>query len=275
MRSLYHSIKKQTFALLALVFLFSAALQAQKQEKRTQFVIHTSMGDMYGELFNETPMHKANFIKLVKAGWYENSYFHRVINHFMIQGGQNADGREDENYTVPAEFLPEKFVHIKGMLAAAREGDDVNPTKASSAAQFYIVQGKQKTLGQLMAMENKINAERKKKAIENYILFPGNEKWYYQADALMRAKDANGLKALHQQVYAEMQAKGEAPTLFRYSQEQKKLYMTIGGTPHLDGAYTVYGRITKGLDVLDKIAASPVVGSRPIEKVFMKIEILD
>ena len=275
MKSLFHSIKKQAFALLALVFLFSGALQAQTPKKRTQFVIHTSMGDMYGELFNETPMHKANFIKLVKAGWYENSYFHRVINHFMIQGGQNADGREDENYTVPAEFLPEKFVHTKGMLAAAREGDDVNPTKASSAAQFYIVQGKLKSVGQLLAIENKINTERKKKAIENYILFPGNEKWYYKADALIRTKDVNGLKLLHQQVYGEMKAKGEAPTLFHYSEEQKKLYMTIGGTPHLDGAYTVYGRITKGLDVLDKIAATPVVGSRPIEKVLMKIEILD
>jgi cyclophilin family peptidyl-prolyl cis-trans isomerase len=275
MRALSHSLKKQSFLVLTLVFVFSSLLRAQNPEKRTHFVIHTSMGDMYGELFNETPMHKANFIKLVKAGWYENSYFHRVINHFMIQGGQNADGREDENYTVPAEFLPEKFVHIKGMLAAARESDDVNPTKASSAAQFYIVQGKQKTLGQLMAMENKINAERKKKAIENYILFPGNEKWYYKADALSKAKDVNGIKLLHQQVYAEMKAKGEAPTLFHYSEEQKKLYMTIGGTPHLDGAYTVYGRITKGLDILDKIAATPVAGSRPIEKVLMKIEILE
>ena len=112
---------------------------------------------MKGELFNETPMHKANFIKLVKQGWYNNSDFHRVINHFMVQGGQNADGREDANYTVPAEFRPEKFPHLKGMLAAAREGDNINPTKASSAAQFYIVQGKVLTMEQLKQMEEKIN----------------------------------------------------------------------------------------------------------------------
>ena len=244
------------------------------QEKRTKFIIHTSMGDMKGELFNETPMHRDNFIKLANEGWFEDSYFHRIINHFMIQGGQNADGREDAAYTIPAEFVPEIHVHHKGMLAAAREGDKVNPTKASSAAQFYIVHGKIMNLGQLDALEAKINAERKRIAVENYILFPGNEKWLYKIDALMKARDNAGLKSSQVEVYNEMLAKGEAPKEFHYSEEQKKVYTTVGGTPHLDGAYTVYGRITEGLDVLDKIAATPVVGSRPIEKVLMKIEII-
>lgn len=275
MNQFISEIKKIIRSALVLVLLLTGLSSVQAQEKRTKFIIHTSLGDMKGELFNETPMHRNNFIKLAKEGWFENSYFHRVINHFMIQGGQNADGREDAGYTVPAEFIPEKYVHLKGMLAAAREGDDVNPTKASSAAQFYIVQGKIMTLGQLENIEEKINSDRKKSAIENYILFPGNEKWLYKADALMKSNDLEGLKNLHAQVYNEMLANGEAPAEFHYTEEQKKMYTTIGGTPHLDGSYTVYGRITDGLDVLDKIAATPVAGSRPIEKVWMKIEILE
>lgn len=267
------SINRTSF--IVLVIVLSGLNPLKAQEKRTKFIINTSMGDMKGELFNETPMHRDNFIKLAKEGWFEDSFFHRVIENFMIQGGQNADGREDAGYTVPAEFVPEIHVHHKGALAAARESDKVNPTKASSAAQFYIVQGKIMTLGQLDALEKKINAERKQIAIENYILFPGNEKWLYKIDALMKARDVIGLKTSRVEVFNEMLANGEAPKEFRYTEEQKKVYTTIGGTPHLDGYYAVYGRITEGWDVLDKIAATPVVGSRPIEKVLMKIEILD
>lgn len=260
--------------LLVIVILFGMN-QVQAQNQRTKFIIHTSLGDMKGELFNETPLHRDNFIKLVKENWFEDSYFHRVINNFMIQGGQNADGREDAGYTVPAEFKPELFVHHKGMLAAARESDQVNPTKSSSAAQFYIVQGKVLTLGQLASMEAKMNDERKRVAIDNYILFPENDKWLYKIDTLMKAKNAEGLTAARKEMFDEMIEKGEAPKEFHYTEEQKEKYTTIGGTPHLDGSYTVYGRITEGLDILDKIAATPVVGSRPIEKVMMKIEIID
>lgn len=267
-------IKNSSYTAIVFILLFAGLNSVQAQEKRTKFIIHTSMGDMKGELFNETPMHRDNFVKLTKEAWFENSFFHRVMNHFMIQGGQNADGRQDAGYTVPAEFVPNLYVHHKGMLAAAREPDNVNPTKASSAAQFYIVQGKVLTLGQVESMEEKINADRKQNAIENYMLFPGNEKWFYKVDECMKARDMVALKNAQTEVYNEMLAKGEAPAEFHYTEEQKKVYTTIGGTPHLDGAYTVYGRITEGLDVLDKIAATPVAGSRPIEKVLMKIEIL-
>ena len=269
----YGILKSQIILLSVLLFVMLSSVQAQT--KRTRFIIHTSQGDMKGELFNETPMHRKNFIKLAKEGWYENSYFHRVINHFMIQGGQNADGREDADYTIPAEFMPEKYVHFKGVLAAAREGDNVNPTKASSAAQFYIVQGKVMTLAQLAALEEKINTERKRISIENYILFPGNEKWLYKIDAFNKTGNNDGLTQAKVDIYQEMLSNGEAPKEFHYSEEQKKIYTTLGGTPHLDGSYTVYGKITEGLNVLDKIAATPVAGSVPIEKVLMKIEIID
>ncbi len=275
MKKFSGSIIKISRLVLVFALVFAGLFSVQAQEKRTKFIIHTSLGDMKGELFNETPMHRDNFIKLTKEGWFEDSFFHRVINNFMIQGGQNADGREDANYTVPAEFVPKIHVHHKGMLAAAREGDNVNPTKASSAAQFYIVQGKIPTLGQLQSLEEKINSERKQTAIQNYILFPGNEKWLYKVDALMKADDSIGLQQSQIDIYNEMIAKGEAPREFHYSEEQKKIYTTIGGTPHLDASYTVYGRITTGLDILDKIASTPVAGSRPIEKVLMKIEIIE
>lgn len=269
------NIRNFRFSVLLIVLLLTELNPLEAQEKRTQFIIHTSLGDMKGELFNATPMHRNNFIKLVEEAWFKDSFFHRVIKNFMIQGGQNADGREDAGYTVPAEFMPDIHVHHKGMLAAARESDKVNPTKASSAAQFYIVHGKIMTLGQLDALEEKINAERKKVAIENYMLYPGNEKWLYKIDAFMKAKDGIGLKISKAEIFEEMLANGEAPKEFRYTEEQKKLYATIGGTPHLDGSYVVYGRIIEGLDVLDKIAATPVVGSRPIEKVMMDIEIIE
>lgn len=268
------SLQKGSRWLVMLTFMLTV-ISLQAQEKRIRFVIHTTMGDMEGELFNETPMHRDNFVKLVKEGWYNNSYFHRVINQFMIQGGQNADGRQDAGYIVPAEFHPEKYVHHKGALAAAREGDDVNPTKASSAAQFYIVQGKKITPAQLDAFAERYNEDTKNKAIENYILFPGNEKWLLKMEAKKTAHDDVGIKQLRAEVFAEMLANGEAPKPFHYTQEQKDIYAEKGGTPHLDGSYTVYGQITKGFDVLDKIAATPVAGSRPIEKVIMKIEILD
>ena len=268
-------IKRKFLLIWGVLFLFLGLNSIQAQEKKVQFIIHTSLGDMKGELFNETPMHRDNFVKLVKENWFENSYFHRVINHFMIQGGQNADGREDAGYTVPAEFVPEIYVHQKGMLAAARESDNINPTKASSAAQFYIVQGKIISLGQLESIEEKINSGRKQLAIDNYIFFSGNEKWLYKLEALRNAKDNVGIKNMRNEVYNEMKTKGEAPAEFYYTEEQKKIYTTIGGTPHLDGAYTVYGRITEGWEVLDRIAATPVAGSRPIEKVVMKIEIIE
>ncbi|MDA3906494.1 MAG: peptidylprolyl isomerase [Bacteroidales bacterium] len=260
---------------LVILFFFAGLNSIEAQEKRTEFIIHTSMGDMKGELFNETPMHRDNFIKLAKEGWFEDSFFHRVINNFMIQGGHNADGREDAGYTVPAEFVPEIYVHHKGMLAAARERDKVNPTKASSAAQFYIVQGKILSLGQVKSIEEKINTERKQLAIKNYIIFPSNEKWFFKMDALMKAKDMEGVKLMENNIYNEMIERGEAPTEFHYTEKQIEIYTTIGGTPHLDGSYSVYGRITDGWEVLDKIAATPVLGSSPIEKVLMKIEILD
>ena len=125
---------------ICLIICILLGMTTQAQEKETLVLIKTTKGDITVKLYNDTPLHRDNFIKLVKEGWYNNSPFHRVINNFMIQGGQNQDGTLDPGYKVPAEILP-NHIHKKGALAAARQADFVNPEKASSGSQFYIVQG--------------------------------------------------------------------------------------------------------------------------------------
>ena len=189
-------MKKLIIAALVLVGL---TCQAQKTtEKETVVVIKTSMGTIKAKLYNDTPKHRDNFIKLVNEGWYNGSPFHRVIKDFMIQGGQNKDGRLDPGYRVPAELKDNHF-HKKGALAAARQPDQVNPQKASSGSQFYIVQGKvydDRTLDMFEGRMGKV-----------------------------------------------------------FSARQRQAYKTVGGTPHLDGDYTVFGEVVEGLEVVDKIAA--------------------
>jgi cyclophilin family peptidyl-prolyl cis-trans isomerase len=185
--------------ILAALVLVGLTCQAQKAtEKETVVVIKTSMGTIKAKLYNDTPKHRDNFIKLVNEGWYNGSPFHRVIKDFMIQGGQNADGRLDPGYRVPAEIKDNHF-HKKGALAAARQPDQVNPQKASSGSQFYIVQGKvydDRTLDMFESRMGKV-----------------------------------------------------------FNARQRQAYKTVGGTPHLDGDYTVFGEVIEGLDIVDKIAA--------------------
>ena len=185
---------KKLFIIMTLII---AGLTCQAQQKETVVIIETNYGTIKAKLYNDTPLHRDNFIKLVNEGWYNGSPFHRVINNFMIQGGQNKDGRMDPGYTVPAEFRDNHF-HKKGALCAARQGDQVNPKKASSGSQFYIVQGQ-------VFDDQKLN------------------------------------------LYEERLGK-----VFNASQRQA--YKTVGGTPHLDGDYTVFGEVTEGLEVVDKIA---------------------
>ena len=217
-------MKKIALLLLILPFMMNMKADAQSKSgasSQVHFVISTDLGDMKGVLYNETPLHRDNFVKLAKSGFFNGLLFHRVIQGFMIQGGdpdsKNAKpgqqlGAGTPGYTVPAEFNP-AFIHKKGALSAARQADQVNPKKASSGSQFYIVQGKK------------------------------------QSPATLGAN---------------------------YTEEQKKIYSTVGGTPFLDGNYTVFGEITEGLDVIDKIAAVQKDQSdRPLKDIKMTIKILN
>jgi len=205
--------------LLIVSVLVGLNIMAQDTKPETLVVIHTTYGDITAKLYNDTPKHRDNFIKLVKEGWYNGSPFHRVIKDFMIQGGSNKDGRTDPGYRIDAEILPNHF-HKKGALAAARMGDQVNPKKESSGSQFYIVEGQ---------------------VVPSYYL------------------DQTTAKTGHV-----------------FTEEQKQVYGTLGGTPHLDGGYTVFGEVIMGIEVVDAIGAVQTGrGDKPVEPVTMTIEILD
>ena len=207
---------KKIFALLISVLLAQISIAqkevvVKKKDRKKDVLLQTSKGDILLRLSDSTPLHRDNFLKLVKQKYYDSVLFHRVINNFMIQAGdpdsKNAPagkplGEGGPGYTVPAEFRTTLF-HKKGVIAAARQGDNVNPSKASSGSQFYITQGKKFTDGAL-------------DTLETYRL--------------------NGRKI---------------------PSDQREAYKTIGGTPHLDQGYTVFGEVIKGLDVVDSIAAVP------------------
>lgn len=223
--------------LLALVagmvfFASSAPLQAQdegrsKKEKMQLVKITTPMGEMTVMLYNETPQHRDNFVKLVEQGFYDSLLFHRVIEGFMIQGGDPNSkgaakgaqlGNGGPGYQIPAE-MTDALIHKKGALSAARLGDNVNPQKESSGSQFYIVQGKT-----------------------------------YDEASITSFADRMGRN---------------------YTEEQKAAYAEVGGTPHLDGGYTVFGEVIEGMEVIDKIAAvSTDPRDRPVQDVTMRMELL-
>ncbi|WP_439585776.1 peptidylprolyl isomerase [Dyadobacter bucti] len=217
-------MKKKRSVILAILCLFSLNISAQKKSNKDEVVtITTNQGTMRFILFDEAPKHKANFIKLAKDKFYDGLLFHRVIDDFMIQGGDPNSrtakpdemlGKGDNGYKIPAEFSPKLF-HQKGALAAAR---DNNPAKESSGCQFYIVQGR---------------------------------KW--------------------SKPDLEKQATRAARKL---TDDQKKVYETVGGTPHLDGSYSVFGQLIDGMDVIDKIGSvERDERDRPEKDVAMKVSV--
>ena len=242
-----------------------------ENEKRTLVKLETTMGNITVALYNETPKHRDNFIKPVKEGVYDSTLFHRVIKQFMIQAGdpdsKNASdtamlGSGDVGYTIPAEFNP-KFFHKKGVLAAARQGDDVNPEKASSGCQFYIVTGRKFTEPQLLGMENKINEQREEALFDS--LARQHMKEIYK---MRKAGDNAGLLELQDTLEAQARELADKEEKFRFTPEQIKAYSTIGGAPHLDGSYTVFGEVTEGMEVVDNIEiAKTNRADRPIENI--------
>ena len=263
---------------LAFIALTACSAGSKKQtnhhmenEKRTLVKLETTMGNITVALYNETPKHRDNFIKLVKEGVYDSTLFHRVIKQFMIQAGdpdsKNASdtamlGSGDVGYTIPAEFNP-KFFHKKGVLAAARQGDDVNPEKASSGCQFYIVTGRKFTEPQLLGMENKINEQHEEALFDS--LARQHMKEVYK---MRKAGDNAGLLELQDTLEAQARELADKEEKFRFTPEQIKAYSTVGGAPHLDGSYTVFGEVTEGMEVVENIEiAKTNRADRPVENV--------
>ena len=250
-------------------------------ENETKLKIETSAGDIVVKLYNETPRHRDNFIKLAQDGTYEGTLFHRVIKDFMIQAGdpesKNAPkgkmlGAGDMGYTIPAEFVYPKYFHKKGALSAARQGDNVNPEKASSGCQFYIVTGKVYSDSTLLDMERQMNQLRLNNAFQ--ALVQKNMKTIYK---LRREGNQDGLLDLQDTLIAQAEAQVEKEEPFRFTTEQVQAYTTVGGTPHLDGEYTVFGEVLEGMDVVDKIQRVKTDrNDRPEEDVVIeKVTVLD
>ncbi len=265
---------KSTINKIALMLVLIAVITACSTRNDNEPVIKfkTTKGTIVVKLYAETPLHRDNFVKLVESGYYNGVLFHRVIRDFMIQAGdpvsRNARknqmlGSGDVSYTIPAEIVYPKYFHKKGALAAARQGDDINPERASSGAQFYLVQGKFFTDAQLDTLEMK----RKTKYVQQ--LFDKN--WEVLSKNLSEKKiKLNNLQIAHlrDSLLTDAEKKVEVEKKFTFNPEQRLSYKTIGGTPHLDGEYTVFGEVIKGLDIVSNISVVKTGKfDRPIDNV--------
>jgi cyclophilin family peptidyl-prolyl cis-trans isomerase len=256
----------------------------KKYPKQNLVLIETPMGAMAVRLFNETPAHRDNFIKLVEKGYYDSLLFHRVISSFMIQGGDPDSkrakagqklGDRDLGYTVPAEFKPDTFYHKKGMLCAARENDDINPQKASSACQFYIVQGKKFDDAGLKLTEYRVNRDLRARLRNELLEVESNKPLKEEQARLKKEGKKDSLAIVEKKIDELVSPYYEKSPHYVFSEYQKTLYKTVGGTPHLDGSYTVYGEVVWGLSVIDRIAAAETdANDRPIQDIRMKMKML-
>lgn len=255
-------MKKTTILFTLILCCITACTGNQKKnnnmanDNATLVKIETTMGDITVKLYDETPKHKENFIKLVKEGVYDSTLFHRVIKNFMIQAGDPTSktasatdtlGSGDVGYTIPAEFNP-KFFHKRGVLAAARQGDDVNPNKESSGCQFYIVTGRKFSEAQMINMENQMNEARLDTVFQ--ALARKHMKEIYK---MRKANDMEGLMELQDSLENQARKEVAKEPALKFTPEQIKAYTTVGGAPHLDGSYTVFGEVVDGMNVVAEI----------------------
>ena len=234
----------------------TAAGNTKSDNQMTKVELQTSLGNIVVELYNETPKHRDNFIKLVNEGYYDGVLFHRVIKDFMIQTGdgnsktagpETSLGDGDPGYTIEAEFVYPQYFHKRGALAAARTGDQVNPERRSSGSQFYIVTGKIYSSEDLQMMTKRL-ADGKKQEIFRRLVMENQSR----IKEMQESQDMAGLDALQKELIEKTEAEA-AQTPFKMTDEQIDAYTSIGGTPHLDGQYTVFGEVVSGMDVVDKI----------------------
>lgn len=260
-------MKKLIPIMILLVTLFSCG----DDNKDYLVTIKTSMGDMKVILYNETPLHKKNFIELARSGEYDSTEWHRVIKNFMIQGGDiyaKNDGKEPEKDRIPAE-LDTDFLHTKGSLAAARQGDNVNPEKMSSGSQFYVVHGKVFTEGELTVDQVALN-----RGISELLQKPEYDTLKTKFLELQEAGRFDEMSQLAMNYVDLVEQELGISLKKEISNRRLEAYTTVGGAPHLDGEYTVFGRVVEGLEVIDKIAAVETNRyDRPVTPVYMTMEV--
>lgn len=237
------------------------------------------LGDITVRLYDETPLHRDNFLKLAREGYYDGTLFHRVIKNFMVQGGDPDSrgasptahlGAGGPDYTIPAEFN-KSLIHKKGALAAARQGDEVNPEKRSSGSQFYIVTGEIYSAGKLTQLERQM-AQQQLQNIFNGLVVENRSRII----ELRKNRDNAGLMALQEDLQKKTYALAKEQGEPKYTPEQREVYTSIGGTPFLDQNYTVFGEVEEGLDVVEKIQlVRTQPGDRPVEDITMQVSVLE
>ncbi len=250
-----------------------------EQDKRPIVRLATTAGDVVVELYNETSGHRDNFIKNVDEHAYDGVLFHRVIKDFMVQTGDPDSkdapkgkmlGASDYGEEIPAEFVFPKYFHKRGALAAARTGDNVNPEKKSSGSQFYIVTGKKYNEQELVQLEKSLQNKQKQSVFESLVALNRTK-----IMDLRRAKDTLGLQSLQEELIKETED-SLRNKLFKFTPEQKEEYVKNGGTPFLDGNYTVFGEVVEGMSVIDSIQSVKTDNNdRPVEDIrILKAEIV-
>ena len=246
------------------------------QQIMSKVKIQTMLGDITVRLYDETPIHRDNFLKLAREGYYDGTLFHRVIKGFMIQGGDPDSkgapagkmlGVGGPDYTLEAEIKSDIF-HKRGALAAARQGDEVNPERRSSGSQFYIVWGDVYNEGQLRQFSKQLRMQKVQDAFNALAAA-------HKAEIMQMRRDRNraGLQELQDKLVAEAESKVGKDGL---TEEQLQLYSTLGGTPHLDGQYTVFGEVEDGLDVVEMIQGTATGrADRPLDDIEMRMVVVE
>lgn len=245
----------------------------------TRLKIKTTEGDILVKLYDETPQHRDNFIKLATEGYYDGTLFHRVIKDFMIQGGDPDSkgapigkmlGSGGPAYTLPAEMVYPQLFHKRGALSAARLGDEVNPKRESSGSQFYIVWGKTYKPSELKQMERQMEMQQEQTVFNDL-----TKAHHAEIMDLRRSRNREGLQVLQDQLIEETKMRCKTMGKPTFTPEQVEAYTTLGGTPFLDNQYTVFGEVEQGLDVVERIQNCDTMrGDRPKVDITMHIEVM-
>lgn len=270
-------VSKNKFLVLFSILLLTLLVLGSfiKKSDEVEVIMTTSKGELILKLYNQTPIHRDNFVKLINNQFYNGISFHRVIKNFMAQAGDpnsrdpeyaSSLGNNSEGETLPAEIYPSLF-HKKGALAAARMGDQVNPEKRSSGSQFYIVQGKKYNRNQLTQMESRINQQLEGNLVGIFLKDSSNREYMNRVKVCQQNGWMDSLNLvvgeIKNMVFKDVDK-------FTFSEEQLKAYETVGGTPFLDNGYTVFGEVVSGIDIIDSICTSPTLpGDKPKDPIII------
>lgn len=260
------------------VFIWVAGLSlltACNRDQDTIIIIHTQFGNMKILLYDETPLHKANFLELAQSGKYDSTIFHRVIKGFMVQCGDVTmrDDVDKKPDLIPAEFNT-KFIHERGALAAARQGDNINPQRKSSGSQFYIIQGKKFKASDFQRLKDDHLLSQIQPYFAQLINRQSNVDIKDQYVEASNAQQQEMIRQIMLSTRSKIEEEFGPLEDFNLSDRQIEVYSTIGGAPHLDGTYTVFGKVVEGIEVVDKIANQKTgSGNKPIQDIYMTLSL--